>query len=256
MSTPETRPSELLISPSLCSGAVYSWRDLHARLSTCVSGEPLHLDIIRHAESVANARGLVAGKWDAALSARGRLQAYRLGWVLKSAPYSFAWSSSLARTSATLEYAARLRRVSFNPMCKDARLDERGLGELEQRPSRFIPAYARGDLKFAPPGGESYLQLAQRVLSFLIDLREAVTGESRILIATHVGPMRIMAGVLNEITDPVEVLRLSFSHARPYRFNLSTLKWPNFLDAKEVLVDRADHIHTWHGTELETTIHT
>jgi 2,3-bisphosphoglycerate-dependent phosphoglycerate mutase len=198
----------------------------------------------------------VAGKWDAELSTRGRLQAYRLGWTLKSAPYLFVWSSSLSRTSATLQYAARFRRVSFKPLCTDARLDERSLGELEQRPSRFIAAYARGDLTYAPPGGESYLQLAQRVLSFLVDLREAITSESRILIATHVGPMRIIAGILNGMTNPAEVLRLNFSHARPYRFDLSTLKWPEFLDAKELLGDRTDYTHTWQERKFETTLHT
>lgn len=256
MSMPNRLRSELSITASSCNGSVYAWSELHARLSACVEGRPLHLDIIRHAESVANARGLVAGKWDAELSTRGRLQAYRLAWGLKGAPYLFAWSSSLSRTSATLQHAARLRRVSFKPMCADARLDERGLGELEQQPRRFIPAYARGDLKFAPPGGESYLQLAQRVLSFLVDLRETITGESCILIATHVGPMRIIAGVLNGMTKPADVLRLNFSHARPYRFDLSTLKWPEFLDAKEVLGDRADYIHTWHEREFETSVHT
>lgn len=253
---PNTLRSKPPITSSPGSGTVYGWRELHARLSSYAGGSQLHIDIIRHAESVANARGLVAGKWDAELSARGRLQAYRLAWLLKSAPYLFAWSSSLSRTSATLQYAARLRRVSLKPMCTDARLDERGLGELEQRPSRFIPAYAKGDFQYAPPGGESYLQLAQRVLSFLVDLREAITGESRILIATHVGPMRIIAGVLNGMTNPADVLRLSFSHARPYRFDLSTLKWPEFLDAKEVLGDRADYTHTWQGREFEATVHT
>jgi 2,3-bisphosphoglycerate-dependent phosphoglycerate mutase len=237
------------IETTATSGAVYSWPELYALLTTYVPGRPLHIDIVRHAESVANARGLVAGKWDAELSARGRLQAYRLAWLLKGAPYLFAWSSSLSRTSATLECAARFRRVSFRPMCKDARLDERSLGELEQRPRQFIEAYAKGDLEYAPPGGESYLQLAQRVLSFLVDLRMAIAGESCIVIVTHVGPMRIIAGVLNEIIEPADVLRLSFSHARPYRFDLNTLKWPEFINAKEVLGDRANNSHSRHGRE-------
>jgi broad specificity phosphatase PhoE len=246
---------ERLIENTASSGAVYSWPELYALLTTYVPGCPLHIDIVRHAESVANARGLVAGKWDAELSARGRLQAYRLACLLKGAPYLFAWSSSLSRTSTTLECAARLRRVSFKPMCKDARLDERALGELEQRPRQFIKAYAQGDLKYAPIGGESYLQLAQRVLSFLVDLRLAITEESYIVIATHVGPMRIIAGVLNGMTEAADVLRLSFSHARPYRFDLNTLKWPDFIDAKEVLGDRANHSHSGHGREYETSVH-
>jgi len=230
--------------------SVYAWSDLYAQLSAGVPGLTLHIDTVRHAESVANARGLVAGKWNAQLSARGRLQAYRLGFGLKSAPYQFAWTSSLSRTSATLECAARLRRISIKPICTDARLDERGLGELEQQPRRFIPEYNRGDLKYAPHGGETYLQLLQRVLSFLLDLRTSVREECFVLIATHIGPMRVIAGVLNEVTEPSDVLRLNFSHARPYRFEMTTLSWPKFVDPKEVLGDRVHNTPAWHRKGL------
>jgi probable phosphoglycerate mutase len=255
MSVAKKANSELLSGRETCTATIYTWRELYARLGACVDGPPLHIDIIRHAESEANARGLVAGKWDARLSKRGRLQAYRLGLALKHAPYLFAWSSSLYRTSATLQYAASLRRISAKPLCTDARLDERGLGELERQPRRYIPAYARGDLRYAPPGGESYLELAQRVLSFLVDLRETLRMESSVLIATHVGPMRIIAGALNGMTESAEVLRLSFSHARPYHFDLQTLNWPKFLDPKEVLSDGAKYTHSKHERDLATSIH-
>jgi broad specificity phosphatase PhoE len=140
-------------------------------------------------------------------------------------------------------------------MCKDGRLDERSLGELEKKPRRFIAAYSQGDLRYAPPGGESYLQLTQRVLSFLLDLRKTITDESYILVATHVGPMRIIAGVLEEMKKPADVLGLNFTHARPYRFDLSRLKWPQFLNAKEVLDDRAESTESCRYTEISSTLY-
>jgi len=239
-----------------CSAKTYTWPDLYARLRAGVTGHALHIDFIRHAQSVANSRGLVAGRWDADLSVLGRLQAWRLGFALRNAPYEFVWSSSLSRTTATLRYAAWIRRISSRPICRDARLDERCLGELERQQSRFIPAYAQGDLRYAPPGGESYLELTQRVLSFLVDLRETIQGEASILVATHVGPMRIIAGILNGMTEPADVLRLSFPHARPYHFELQTLNWPRFLNEKEVISDEVPHNHNWHGTDIATTVYT
>ena len=223
---------------SACDSPIYAWDILYDRLRTSAPVPSIRLDVVRHAESVANAKGLVAGKWDAGLSKRGHVQAMKLAWLLRRASYKCALSSSLTRTTATLFYASYLPRASLLPLCRDARLDERSLGELERKPRRFLVEYSLGDLKYAPPGGESYLELTQRVLSFLVDLRDGLRSQEPVLIATHVGPMRVMAAVFEDIADPACMLKLNFPHARPYHFNLANLSWPKFLDPKEVLGDR------------------
>ena len=216
---------------------VYPWDYLRDHLTMGLTGPPLELHIIRHAESVANARRLVAGQSDVDLSLRGYMQALVLG--LRLPRCDNAWVSSLGRTQRTLQVAQTLRfqKISRLPICADPRLDERALGDLEGAPNRFIAAYAIGDLTYAPKEGESYLDLARRLLSFLVDLRRDIQRESRAVIATHVGPMRLLVGIIEGLRDARSVLRLKFSNAETYSCVLKDLTWPAFIQ-KEVLFER------------------
>ena len=58
---------------------VYTWDFLLRRLSVGLTGPPIDLHLVRHAESVVNAKGLITGQTDAELSLRGYFQAARLG---------------------------------------------------------------------------------------------------------------------------------------------------------------------------------
>lgn len=127
-------------------------------------------------------------------------------------------------------------------MREDKRIDERSLGELELAPARPIAEFARGNLSYAPRGGESYESVAQRCLSFLIDLAElSVVAKHglKLLVCSHVGPMRIVAGILDGIDDPAEVLRLSFENSAPRRFEIERLDFPKFVRRSRELNTRA-----------------
>ncbi len=114
----------------------------------------------------------------------------------------------------------------------DYRLDERSLGELEQTRQRHISAYASGDLTYAPRNGESYEDLTRRCLSFLVDLAVASRQRSRplkCLVSTHVGPMRIIWGIVHRESDPVQVLSKHFDNTQVERMQMCQLTWPHFL---------------------------
>lgn len=218
-------------------GSVYPWRELVDVLGVVSSPHPVRVDFIRHGESVSNANGLIAGAWDVPLTAKGRFQAKILGLRLDAA-YDLAWSSRLKRSQETLGLALKTRRGLCEFVCTDSRLNERSMGVLERTPRRTIEAYLDGDLRYAPEGGESYLQLTQRVLSFLVDLvllGARSTVPLRALVSTHVGPMRIIRGILERRRDRREVLKQSFENAEPYACELRELKWPRFLAREEVL---------------------
>src|SRR5947209_3617741 len=91
---------------------IYSWDFLKDQLTNGLAGPPIELHIFRHAESVANARGIVAGQSDVELSWRGYVQALGLG--LRLPRCDSAWVSSLGRTHKTLQIAGalRLQRIS------------------------------------------------------------------------------------------------------------------------------------------------
>lgn len=218
---------------------VYPWDYLKDQLSIGLTGPPVRLHIVRHAESVANARGLIAGRSDVELSLRGYVQAIILG--LRLPRCDNAWVSSLGRTQRTLQVAEvfRFQKISRLPMCTDPRLDERSFGDLEGSPRHFIAAYAVGDLSYAPNRGESYLDLAKRILSFLVDFRRHMRHESRAVIATHVGPMRLLVGIVEGLRDARSVLGLQFSNGEAYNGVLTDLRWPAFIE-KEVLFEQSE----------------
>ena len=146
---------------------VYTWAHLLSSLNAGLTGPPIDLHLVRHAESVANAKGLVTGQSDAELSLRGYMQALGLGVRLRP-PYDIAYASCLSRTRKTLKVAEsiRFRKISRSPIWADPRLNERALGNLEGTPKHLIREYEVGDLTYAPEAGESYLDLAKRLLSF------------------------------------------------------------------------------------------
>jgi len=214
------------------NGSVYSWAYLRNRLPLTLRTPPVWIDFVRHGESRGNAAGLISGSWDVELSRLGKRQAHQLGSLLSSR-YNLCWTSALTRSQDTLVRALSCHTVSrWYSFCIDQRLNERSLGTLERQARRHIPEYDVGDLSFAPPGGESYLDLTQRILSFLIELAEvcnSIPRPTRLLVSTHMGPLRVIAGLLERISEPQVVLRRSFSNAEPYSVRVECIEWPAFL---------------------------
>jgi 2,3-bisphosphoglycerate-dependent phosphoglycerate mutase len=231
---------------------VYKWEDLFTELGHGLAGPPIHLQIVRHAESLANKRGLVAGQSDVDLSFRGYVQALALGFRLKRR-YDLVCVSALGRAYRTIQIAqsVRLRTPTKFQITVDARLNERDLGDLEGRPSRRIAAYADGDLTYAPRGGESYLELARRLLSFLLDLRREIQRPSRVVIATHVGPMRLLVGIIEGFHDPRSVLALHFANAATYSGVLGSLRWPAFIRQEELFERHRTEVGATAGTPYD-----
>ena len=219
------------LSGSEVSRPVYDWPTLHERIHCLRTRNPLTVDFVRHGESVANEMGLVAGARDVPLTRRGREQAHALGRSLTQR-YAQVWSSTLGRSKETLLSILDGSENYGAPWYADCRLNERHLGVLEGHLRTFVPEYAAGDLEFAPPGGESYLDLTQRTLSFLVDLVDPNMGPATagpILVSTHAGPLRVVYALFEGTTDRREMLALDVSNASVYRRVIQRLSWPHFL---------------------------
>lgn len=188
------------------------------------------MHLIRHAESRINADKRVTGSQDVELSSFGEEQAKHLGTQLDSY-YDLAFTSTLQRSRRTLEIAIESAGIRIGDILQDRRLNERSLGILEGQKSRWIREYVYGDLNYAPERGESYKRVAQRILSFLLDLAHCTSEEplSRILISGHMGPMRIMVGLLMQEKDPATVLSLKFSNTEVIKLTWERLQIPGFL---------------------------
>jgi broad specificity phosphatase PhoE len=206
--------------------------ELRARVCAQAHEPALALDLVRHGESVANARGRFSGSSEVPLTATGRRQAVSAARGL-AARYAIAYSSPLRRSVETLDLALAPASMRAGARVVDARLSERGLGALEGRPRTPLAAQRDGDLGWAPPGGESYLELARRVLAFLLDVRVATVGETppRVLVCSHLGPLRVIGAVVRGTADARAVMGAGVGHAEVLRLELGRVPWPAFLPA-------------------------
>ncbi len=144
----------------------------------------MHLVIVRHGRTEANARGVLLGRLDVELDALGRAQAERL--AASTGPVDRVIASPLLRTRQTA--------AAFDqPVEIDERLVELDYGEFDGRPFDEVPegtwARWRSDISFAPPGGESLRALGLRVRSFLDELTASPSGET-VALVSHVSPIK------------------------------------------------------------------
>lgn len=167
-----------------------------------------NLYLIRHAESVANADNLLAGRIDYPLSATGKRDAAIIATEFAAQiAIDLIWCSPLLRAQQT---AAPFLVACDAPLRIDERIQEQHMGrfsgksypEVERDTGYCHDRTARWD--WVPEGGgESYRMIAARVDSFLADLRMQCERErlENVLIVTHAVTLRLFRACL-EATLP------------------------------------------------------
>ncbi len=163
--------------------------------------------LVRHGATEWNAQGRIQGQSNPSLNEAGRRQARRLGLRLAQVPFAEARSSDLRRCSETV--AGILRGRNDVRLQEMPELREKNFGawegltfrEVEARyPDRYRNWLRAGDPSFAPPGGESDLQLYSRADSVVDRLREARTdSDANLLVVTHGGMLRALIARLLDL---------------------------------------------------------
>jgi 2,3-bisphosphoglycerate-dependent phosphoglycerate mutase len=171
-----------------------------------MTGLPLELRLIRHAESagnVARAAALASGSpmidiaqrdCDVPLSPLGERQASALGaWLAREVrPADAAFCSPYVRAQETTALA--LRAAGWNPpVIVDERLREKEFGELDRLTRAGIearfPEQAEqrgrlGKFYYRPPGGESWTDVILRLRSILDEIC-AQYADRRVIVIAH-----------------------------------------------------------------------
>lgn len=155
------------------------------------------LILVRHGRTEANRAGLLLGRLDVHLDAIGRAQAAATAAAVGAVDRVI--SSPLSRTRQTAE--------AFGlPVEVDERWVELDYGELDGTPLRDVPveqwAAWRGDLEWAPPGGESLRQLGKRVRHACEDLVDEAR-ERTVVVVSHVSPIKAAAAWAMGVGDEV-----------------------------------------------------
>ena len=153
------------------------------------SMEATRIIAIRHGETAWNVDSRIQGQLDIGLNDTGRWQAQRVGEALAEEPISAVYSSDLERAHQT---AQSIAQVAGKPVVRHAGLRERAFGMFEGRTFDEIrhewPEHARNWRsrvpEWRPPkGGESLVELRERVLHTLRELAERHPGEQIVVVA-------------------------------------------------------------------------
>ncbi|MBU3649926.1 MAG: histidine phosphatase family protein [Limnohabitans sp.] len=153
---------------------------------------------LRHGETAWNVDTRIQGQLDIGLNAQGRWQAERAAQALADDPLDAIYSSDLERawvTAATLAQG----QARTPPLRPHLGLRERHFGSLQgltwQEIETLHPEHAsrwRGrDPEWSPPGGESLLQLRERVARTVAELAAAHVGQHIALVA-HGGVLDVL----------------------------------------------------------------
>jgi len=150
--------------------------------------DSLHLWLIRHGQTEANARHEFSGWIDVALTDQGRDEARALGPRLAPEPFDGVWSSDLQR-------AVHTARLAHSEPRQDRRLREMNFGLLEGRTWDNADEALRRGLqdfqRFDAPQGETAVEFHARLDEFFGELTRG-----RHLIFTHGGVIRALTGPL------------------------------------------------------------
>lgn len=152
---------------------------------------------VRHGETDWNRDTRIQGHTDIGLNAHGQSQAQRLASALRDETLVAIYASDLRRARATAEAVAVHHGLAVHT---DPGLRERGFGRLEgltwseietRHPAEAL-AWRKQHPAFTPPGGgESLLQLRERIVATVHTLAARHAGE-QILIVTHGGVLDVL----------------------------------------------------------------
>ena len=199
--------------------------------------------LVRHGETLWNAEGRLQGQTDSPLSDAGRSQAKRVGDSLSTMSFDAMYSSDLGRTIETTEIVIRGLDLTIR---KSVELREKSYGDWEGMrdtdvEKQFAESYKRlqsEDAEFAPPNGESDLDLVTRVGAFADRAMDAHSEDDNILIVAHGGTIRAMVAHLIGV-HAAHMWRLVLSNC-----SISTV---SFLPNGRVILDRWNDVSHMDG---------
>ena len=153
----------------------------------------------RHGETVWNVENKICGMTDSPLTERGRAQARALGQKVKAGGYAIdeILYSPLSRAADTAKAIADATGI---PARCEPRLLEQCFGRYEGTP-RNGEKFRISKTCFADryDGGESMLQLAQRIYNLLDELRDQP--DKTYLLVAHNGIARVVESYFHDMTN-------------------------------------------------------
>ncbi len=159
------------------------------------------LYIVRHGTTEYNTLRRIQGQIDTPLTDEGYKNAFIVADRFRDMDVKFdhIYSSDLGRAFITAHVIAE-RLDLENRVIRERRLRETNYGAFTGKPIDEllkIPGF-KGNANFVPDGGESFLDMQKRVISFIKEL-ERKHYDKTTLIVTHAGCIKSTLGYFNSI---------------------------------------------------------
>jgi broad specificity phosphatase PhoE len=169
------------------------------------------LHLVRHGETTLAGSGVIAGRLDVPLSARGEAQARAAAALLANQPLAAVVASPLARARATAApiAAAHGLAVELDPDLRELDFGAaEGLTfeELELRAPETAAAWVARPHEVVFPGGEGLRDVAARALRAVRAVLRRHGGRE-VAIISHAGPIRALLGLARGL-EPTAALAL------------------------------------------------
>lgn len=154
----------------------------------------------RHGQTIWNVENKICGATDIALTALGHEQAVELGQLIAAGDYEIdeILYSPLIRAAET---ARHIHEITGIPMREEIRLKEQNFGKWESTPRNGAEFQAaKAQFVNRNEGGESMMQMAQRIYNLLDELKTESQEKTYLLVA-HNGIARIVQSYFYDMTN-------------------------------------------------------
>jgi broad specificity phosphatase PhoE len=156
--------------------------------------------LIRHGATELSSEDRFAGEVDVALSEIGRNQARRLSERLASEKVAAIYASPLGRTRETAEIIAAPHRIpiQLRPALREishGHWEGKRRSQVEQLYPKEYAQWEEDPFTFAPPAGETGLEVTSRALPALLEIVEQSSGGQAIIVS-HKATIRLLLSTL------------------------------------------------------------
>ena len=186
--------------------------------------------LVRHGQIEWKSEKAYIGQLDLPLSPEGVAQAEKLRELFKTIPLDCAYTSPLRRCVATMDILLGERQI---PRFRVDAFKEIDMGEWDGKTfteikERYPGSYEQRGREldvFAPPAGESFVELQQRVLPVFAEVVKENDSQSIVILA-HAGVIRVILANLFGLTIK-EVFKWKIPYAASFKlcYNQKSGKW-------------------------------
>ncbi|HYS11422.1 MAG TPA: histidine phosphatase family protein [Myxococcales bacterium] len=171
------------------------------------------LYLARHAQTASSAVDSFNGRGELPLTDHGREQAGKLGQRLAGVRFAAVYRSPLGRTAETAALIAPKVPAEVLPGLTEIDYGRwEGLSPEQARAldPKLYEAWVADPASFAPPGGETAAQVAERALAAIEQIRARHPGaDDRVLAVSHKATLRILGAAL--VGAPISKYRIRWS---------------------------------------------